>query len=364
MNQPLRKGSRSWLRRTLQDDHPTLEKVSHTQRNSLGNTAILWGTLLVVGGLVWLGFGSVAEVSVGPGGIVNLARAVQVGKQHPRKLKLFDAQLSVSSLTPLQFLIGHLNPNLTFVSPLHNQSKGASNTGSTNLQAALSAAVAAYRYLGMPIKATRGLLVRDVLPQSPAKAIIHPGDLITSVNGLPVSNLLNFETALTSRPRNSTVTLTLDRQSSGLSQIIRRQVQVPFNEGKLGIIITTASLYELPTALHISIPKALDGTEGLAEALAIIDSTRHLHLKHSLSIGMIGLVSPDGKLKPVFGIEQRVAAMRAGHLRYVLVPLVQRQSAERASHGTIAVIGVTYLSQAVQEVERLARAKTPKEVVR
>jgi predicted S18 family serine protease len=139
---------------------------------------------------------------------------------------------------------------------------------------------------------------------------------------------------------------------------------VPFNEGELGIIIATASFYELPSALYISIPKALDGSEGLAEALAIIDSSRHLHLKHPLSIGMIGLVSPDGRLKPVFGIEQRVAAMRAGHLRYVIVPLVQQQIAKRASHGTIAVIGVTYLSQAVQEVERLARAKTPKEVVR
>jgi len=349
---------------TPQDDHPTLEKVNRTQRNSLGSAAILWGALLLAGGLVWLGFGSVPEVSVGPGGMVNLARAVQVGKQHPRKLKLFDAQLSVSSLTPLQFLIGHLNPNLAFVSPLHNQSKGASSTASANLQAALSAAVAAYRYLGIPIKETRGLLVRDVLPQSPAKAVVRPGDLITSVNGLLVSNLVNFETALTSQPRNSTVTLTLDRQSSGLSQITHRQVRVPFNEGKLGIVITTASLYELPTALHVSIPKALDGTDGLAEAVAIIDSTHHLHLKHALSIGMIGLVNPDGKLKPVFGIEQRVAAMRAGHLRYVVVPLVQRQSAERASHGTIAVIGVTYLSQAVQEVERLARAKTPKEVVR
>ena len=338
--------------------------VSHARWNLLRTTAILWGSLLLAASLIWLDFGTVSEVAIGPGGLVNLSQAVGLNHHHPRHLALFDAQLSVTTLTPLQLVIDHLNPNLEFITPLRNERTPLDNASSSNLQAVLSAGVAAYRYLGLPITNTHGLIVRDILPHSPAQGVIHLGDLITTVNGLRVSNLLNFETALTSKPHSPTVTLVLEHQQLGAPTPKRSKVRVPFNEGKLGIVIAAASLYELPNALRLQIPRALDGSEGLAEALAIIDSVRHLHLKYPLSVGLIGVVKPDGAIQPVFGIAQRVAAMRDGHLRYVLVPSVQRQSAQRASHGMIDVIGVTFLSQAVREVERLGRAMTPKEVVR
>ncbi len=320
--------------------------------------------MLLAAGLLWLDFGSVSEVAVGPGGLVNLSQAAELGHDHPNGLSLLDAQLSITSLTPLQFLIDHLNSNLTFLTPLHGEQTPLGTANSSNLQAVLSAGVAAYRYLGLPIQTTHGLLVRDILPHSPARGIVYLGDLITKVNGLRVSNLLNFEAALTSRPRSPTVTLMLEREGPRAARPERRLVRVPFNEGKLGIVITTASFYELPRTLKLQIPRALDGSEGLAEALAIIESSRHLHIPHPLALGAIGIVKPDGEIQPVFGITQRVAAMRAGHLRYVLVPSVQRQSAQQASHGTVDVIGVTFLSQAVREVERLGTEMTPKEVVR
>ena len=333
-------------------------------RHVLSKAAIIWGTLLLAAGLIWFGFGSVSEVSVGPGNLVNLANTVQVGRRHPRGLALFDAQLSVTALTPLQLLTEHLNPNLAFVNPLHVQVRTGQLPASTDLQSILAAGVAAYRYLGVPIQVTHGLLVRDILPSSPAHGLVHPGDLITVVNGYPVSSLTSFETALTARPRSPTVTLVIAHQGRNLSEISHQRVSLPFNEGKLGIVITRASLYRLPTALRLTIPRTLDGTEGLAEAIAIIDSYHRIRVTHSLALGLIGLVEPNGHLEPVFGMPQRVIAMRDSHLRYVLVPSVQLKSAQQASHGTITIIGVASLSQAVHEIERLARVQTPKECVR
>jgi len=342
----------------------TLDNMSHPRRRVLSTALILWGTVLATVALLWLGFGHVSEVSVGPGSLVNLADVVRVDHRRPRHLELFDAQLSVTALTPLQLLIKHLNSNVTLINPIHNEAQQPASLASTNLQSILAASVAAYRYLGIPIQATHGLLVRDILPTSPVRNKVHLGDLITAVNGYPVSSLANFEAALTARPHSPTVTLLLQRQQLHTSRPTSYVVKAPFDEGKLGIVITTATLYRLPTALQLHIPKTLEGTEGLAQAIAIIDSYGKIKVAHPLALGLIGLVTPDGRLAPVFGIYQRVIAMRDSHLRYVLVPSVQRNRAQQASHGTITVIGVTYLSQAVQEIERLARVRTPKESVR
>jgi len=62
------------------------------------------------------------------------------------------------------------------------------------------------------IKATRGALITNVLPDSPAaKAGLKPGDLVTSVDGKPISDAQDLRNVQGLAPLGSTLALAVDR---------------------------------------------------------------------------------------------------------------------------------------------------------
>jgi serine protease Do/serine protease DegQ len=67
------------------------------------------------------------------------------------------------------------------------------------------------------IKATQGALITDVLPGSPAAAAgLKPGDLVTSVNGQPVTDAQDLRNAQGLAPVGSTLVLGVDRNGRSL----------------------------------------------------------------------------------------------------------------------------------------------------
>ena len=111
------------------------------------------------------------------------------------------------------------------------------------------AAAVAERTLGLQVTATvRGVTVDDVVPHSPAAAVLSPGDLITAVNGQPLTSATDLPNAIrgaTGRP----VTLQIQRPTATTSQTV---TTTPLPTGpdrppQLGLIVE-------PPAVEVQLP--------------------------------------------------------------------------------------------------------------
>lgn len=210
---------------------------------------------------------------------------------------------------------------------------------------------AALRLRGLPAEVGgRGMRVLAVRPGTPASGKLVPGDVVVAAGGRPVSTGEDVLDALDRLPAGGRLMLAVERGGG------RRQVTLSPGEGVrhlglpgLGIEGVTEGLTaRFPVKVGFAVREVAGPSAGLMFALEVLDQVdKSRDLTGGRAIAGTGAIWPSGRVGPVGGVRQKVAAARRAGAQVFLVPSSEADEARRAA-GPMRVLPVSTLDDAVR----------------
>jgi PDZ domain-containing protein len=205
-----------------------------------------------------------------------------------------------------------------------------------------------------------GITIVSVLPSSLAIAILQADDVITAVNGNPVSIPLDLTEQLDLLTPGSIISLTIERNG----QIMDVSVPIMASEqaeghARIGIsIVQHNSGYTLPFPIEIISQKVLGGpSAGLMFTLGVYDILTDQDLTGGRTIAGTGTVDLDGNVGAIGGVQQKVVAAERAGAEYFFSPA--ENFTDALSMATrITVVKVETVQDAINFLQSLAPLKT------
>ena len=294
-----------------------------------------------------------------PGAALRVEPMVEVPAQYrhtPKGTFLLTAVFSQAPIPAVGWYLSVITPTVKLLPPEKIAAGQPSPQESARQgfqmldQSEVVAEAVGVRLAGYPSEITgKGAQVDSLLPESLAKGLLQPGDVITAVNGQPVSsatNLINLVRAL-------------DPHASAKLHVVRGSIEAdvlvgllpPLQTGgppRIGIAIEDAGFdYHLPFPVKIVPQKIVGGpSAGLMFTLTVYNLLSPVDLTGGHRIAGTGTISPDGTVGPIGGVEQKVAAAELVGAEYFFAPADNYADALKAAH-RIKVIKVETVEQAV-----------------
>jgi len=212
------------------------------------------------------------------------------------------------------------------------------------------AAAVAERALGMDVTATvRGVTVDDVVAHSPAAKVLSPGDLITAVDGQPLTSATDLPDAIR-RAADRPLALQVKRPTATTSQTVTT-TPVPTGPGgaaQLGVLVEPPTVdVQLPIKVTDDDHGVAGPSAGLMTGLAIYDELSPVDVAAGRTIAGTGTLDIDGRVGDIGGIEAKARAAAAAGAQLFLAPADQAAAARRVLGSRIPVIGVVTFQQAL-----------------
>ena len=228
-----------------------------------------------------------------------------------------------------------------------------------------TAAAVAEKALGKPVRiTTRGVRVDDtaVPGGSPARSAgLQSGDVITAVDGAPVTTLAQLRQLLATHEVGDVVTLSYLR--SGKPSTTKATLRASPDAGQggrpiLGIGASDDVDITLPVPVTYSIGDVEGPSAGLAFALEVYSALTGRKLAHDRRVAVTGAIDIDGNVLPIGGAEQKaIGAARSG-AEVFLVPTANLADARKGAPKSLQVIPVKSFSDAIAQLDRLPAAPT------
>lgn len=185
------------------------------------------------------------------------------------------------------------------------------------LQSENSATVAALNELGVPFSTT--VRVARVQPGLPADGRLQVGDVITAVDGRPISSSTALREAVSGRPVGSPVRLAYERAGAPGEAVVTTAPAA--EDPKRGIIgVVAAEVPEAPFTVTITLQDVGGPSAGLMFALGILDKLGPESLTGGRHVAGTGEITGEGKVGPIGGITQKLVAARGEGAEVFLVP--------------------------------------------
>jgi Lon-like protease len=183
----------------------------------------------------------------------------------------------------------------------------------------------------------------------PAYGVLKAGDVITAVDGKPVTSQAGLARFITARPAGSTLTVAITRNGQA------RQVKVRTSESGghpvMGVEIT--GRYKFPFGVTISVGDIGGPSAGLMFALGIIDKLTKLDLTGGKFIAGTGEIEASGKVDAIGGIQQKMVGARNAGATVFLTPASNCADTKGAVPAGLRLVKVSTLSQAVTYLQAL-----------
>jgi PDZ domain-containing protein len=226
----------------------------------------------------------------------------------------------------------------------------------------MTAVVVGLRLAGyQALAAGRGARIDSILPDSPSRTLLQPGDVIVSLDGHPIQTTADLTTQLATKHANSTVHLQVRRGNQKLDVAAPLMPPAtPDGAPRLGITITSAGFdYTLPFPVRIVPQKIVGGpSAGLMFTLTVYDLVTPGDLTGGRRIAGTGTISLDGTVGPIGGVKEKVVAAELAGARYFLSPPENYAAARRAAR-SIKVVEVSTAAQAIAFLQGLNPPATP-----
>ncbi|HEX3900421.1 MAG TPA: PDZ domain-containing protein [Mycobacteriales bacterium] len=197
------------------------------------------------------------------------------------------------------------------------------------------------------------IFVGSVEAGVPATAVLKPNDEIISANGTSIDSAQQFVSLVQKLSPGATVSLVVERDGE------RKDLQVATvknADGKahLGIGIETRPTFN---GVNVSIgidPDVIQGpSAGTALALGIIDKLTPGGITGGRTIAGTGTVSRLGKVGPIGGIQQKIAAAVEAGATVFFAPASECADAKAVAPSSLMLVSVTTLHSAVQALEAI-----------
>lgn len=333
------------------------------------------GALAVLAAVLW--FTPTSDYVILPGITENLNHIVQVRNGRPPAGRLLMVAITLEPANLFYYLYGALTPYGEVVPASELAAPGTTprqyqqQSAYQMTQSHEFAKVAALNYLGYNLKETGdGVRVFYDLPKMPADGKVKANDVITAVDGVPVStasDLLNYmkthvtpgsDVSLTIRRDGRTIQITVGTKPSPSSKT------TPL----MGIAIgTNAQSFNIPVPITISSGDVTGPSAGMMFGLEIVSQMKPaLNLTHGLTVAGTGEIEADGTVDPIGGIREKVITVYDAGAKVFLVPAAnyaEALSEERALGITakMPLIKVRTLRDAIDALKGMNLASLERE---
>ncbi len=208
-----------------------------------------------------------------------------------------------------------------------------------------TATAAALTELHIPY-ATEVVVVQTV-PGYPADGVLRAGDVITAVDGKPVTGPSSLTGLIYAHPAGSTLTVTIDR--NGTTQQVRIGTKESSGHPVMGVEIQEQ--YKFPFSVTFSVGDIGGPSAGMMFALGIIDKLTKLNLTGGKFIAGTGEITASGQVQAIGGIQQKMVAARDAGATYFLTPASNCSDTTGAVPAGLRLVKVSTLTQAVDYLE-------------
>jgi PDZ domain-containing protein len=188
----------------------------------------------------------------------------------------------------------------------------------------------------------------------PAYGVLKAGDVITEVNGQPVTSQAGLTKLISAHPAGSTLTLTITRDGQS------HQVQVGTRQsgGHPVMGVQIMEEYKFPFQVKISVGDIGGPSAGVMFALGIIDKLTKMNLTAGRFIAGTGEIEANGKVDPIGGIQQKMIGARNAGATIFLTPAANCADAKGAVPPGLRLVKVSTLNQAVTSLEALKAGRS------
>ncbi|ACY99260.1 MULTISPECIES: YlbL family protein [Thermomonospora] len=212
-----------------------------------------------------------------------------------------------------------------------------------------NAVAAALNQLKIPI-GTR-VLVDSVQAGMPAEGLLRPGDEIVAVDGRKVTGVEAVTTEMGSRKPGDKVTLTVVR--GGKQQDVT-VTTVASSDGKRAVVgVLLGQDYRFPFKVTITVGDVGGPSAGLMFSLAIVDKLTPGPLTGGKFVAGTGTITPEGRVGPIGGIQQKMIAARQAGATIFLTPADNCGDAVPAAPKGLRLVRVETLDGAIKALDAL-----------
>ena len=218
--------------------------------------------------------------------------------------------------------------------------------------------VVALRKVGYsPEISGRGILINEILDNSPVKNKMLPGDVIIKIDEKTVHTLENFSEIIKNYSSNQIVRITFLRDNTAYSTSIPL-IELPSIDDKkerigIGVYADTKDLQcRFPLKIEIKLEKIKGPSAGLMIALEILNQLTENDLSSNLLIAGTGNLSMDRGITEVDGIKQKIISAKKRKADVFLVPQKNYPEALKFGRG-IRIIPVNDFDDAIMKLIKL-----------
>lgn len=212
-----------------------------------------------------------------------------------------------------------------------------------------SAIAAALTYLKIPL--TTKVKVAQVGANAPANGLIKVGDVITAVDGTPVTKPEQMPPLVRSKKPGTVVTFSL------VTNKIPKDVAVklgssPRNpaQGYAGVLGSTE--YSGPFPITFGLQDVGGPSAGTMFALGIVDKLTPENLSDDKIIAGTGTIDPKGEVGKIGGIQQKMYAARDNGAQLFLAPAGNCDAVRSSAPEGLNIAAVNNLSEAVDVLRK------------
>ena len=159
--------------------------------------------------------------------------------------------------------------------------------------------------------------VLDVTPGLPADDKLKVRDVLLEVGGITVTEAQDVVDAVDQAKAGEPIPFVVRRGAKRVSvEVTPREV-----DGDLRVGITPGVGFDFPFRVSVNIADNIGGpSAGLMMSLAIFDTLTPGSITDGADIAGTGTITPSGKVGPIGGIQQKIAAARDAGAELFLVP--------------------------------------------
>ncbi|MEW2381681.1 PDZ domain-containing protein [Micromonospora sp. NPDC047707] len=208
-----------------------------------------------------------------------------------------------------------------------------------------SAETAALRELGYPVQ----VVVKTVAADGPSNGVLKPGDVVTSVDGQPVTVAARLTELIRAKPAGTALEIGYTRNGAAATARITSREQ----DGRPRIGVEIDQQQPHPFTLTIDLEDIGGPSAGLMFALGIIDKLRPEDLTGGRIIAGTGTIDDEGRVGPIGGIAQKLVGAKDAGATAFLVPADNCAEAARNPQPDLPLIRVATLDDALTALEAL-----------
>jgi Lon-like protease len=215
-----------------------------------------------------------------------------------------------------------------------------------------SAETAALRELGYPVQVT----IATILDGSPAQAALKVGDVITSVDGQPVTTAQKLSELIRSKPAGTALAVGYTRDGKPATATI---ASAAGEDGAPRIGVSVEQKQPHPFTLKIDLDQIGGPSAGLMFALGIIDKLEPADLTGGMILAGTGTIDDEGRVGPIGGVPQKLVAAKAARAAAFLTPADNCAEASANAVPGLKLVKVSTLDDALAALETLRSGGQP-----